>query len=93
MLLSYSTNCRHCGWRGTITRGDVRWGPWLRADGTSFYRELICPQCKEQVENPFSDSEVPTIPITPEEEEQHKDPRRFWETLGNLRPYPSSENK
>lgn len=72
ILRTYSTRCSRCGWKGRVSLGDVRVGPWLRDDGTTFWRELVCPQCKEQVRNPFPDRDIPTERITPAEEEHYK---------------------
>lgn len=68
----YRTRCRHCRWRGYVTFGDLRMGPWLREDGTAFNMELICPKCGEQVEDPRPEPERPTTPITREQEEAYR---------------------
>lgn len=57
VLQVQSTSCSHCGWEGRVSRGDMAAGPILRRNGTSFYWELICPKCMEQVNNPFADPE------------------------------------
>jgi hypothetical protein len=79
ILRTFETRCASCGWEGQVSLGDVRSGPWRKPDGSLFYKELICPQCEEQVVNPFGEhnERFPLPTLTPETE----DGLKAWERM------------
>jgi hypothetical protein len=88
VLRSYQTHCPSCGWQGDVSVGDVRSGPWRKADGSLFYKELICPRCEEQMTSPFAEPSwgEPAV-LSPEEEKALKERERAMRQMGmSLRP-------